>query len=365
MKKLMLFLIVFNFISFVAKAQDNGIFNESSPTVLGISFDYGNLLKHTESLRQIDDAYPFAIRLDWSKHLITQESWNFCNCFPRVGVSLAYWDWDNPEVLGVGIVPLAYVEPYFLTQKRINLFVRMGLGGAFLTQQYDDITNPLNESYSTLFNFMIVLGVGVNYRLTDKLNLRLAAKYNHTSNGGVSTPNKGLNFPSLNIGLNTSLEPIEFPSLAKNGQREPPEDKTRWSLVHFSGWSNANVGDKDKFYVLGFLGNYARWVGGRSALTAGTEWIFDYSRKERFTLEGSNAAFGQGAFLGGHEFWLGSVTFSQQLGVYYFKQNRSTDAVYQRYGLSYHFTKHVFAGFNLKAHLHVADFFDFRIGYVF
>lgn len=345
--------------------QTQATFSESKPSVIGINFEYGYLLKHAPSLRQIDDAYPYAISLDWSKHLITQKSWDFCNCFPRVGVSVDYWNWDNPEVLGFGVLPIGYIEPYFLTQKRTNLFVRMGLGGAFLNNPYDEITNPLNESYSTLFSFSIVVGLGINYRLTDKANLRLAAKYNHISNGGVRTPNKGLNFPSLSLGVNTSLLPIEFPTLAKKGKREPPEDKNRWSITHFSGWSNANVGDKDKFYVFGFLGQYARWVGGRSALTTGTEWIFDFSRKERFNLNEVEASFGQGAFMAGHEFWLGKVTFSQQLGVYYFNENRNTDAVYQRYGLTYSFTKNIFAGINLKAHRHVADFFDFRIGYAF
>lgn len=345
--------------------QNNEAFTEAKPTILGINTDYGYILKHAPSLRQIDDAFPLSIGVDWSKHLITKKSWDFCNCFPRVGVSLEYWNWDNPEVLGFGVLPVGYVEPYFRTQNRTNIFVRLGLGGAFLSTPFDEVFNPLNESYSTLFSFAIVVGAGINYRINDQLNLRAAVKYNHISNGGVSTPNKGLNFPSLSLGVNKSLEPIIFPVAEKTGKREPPEEKTRVSLIHFSGWSNANIGDKDKFYVFGFLGQYARWIGGRSAITTGTEWIFDYSRKERFKLEGNDSGFAQGALMAGHEFWLGNVTFSQQLGIYYFIQNRNTDLLYQRYGLTYSFTKHLFAGVNLKVHRHVADFFDFRVGYTF
>jgi len=365
MRKLLLVFLLTSIGSQLINAQSNAEFIESKPTILGVSFDYGYILKHAPSLRQIDDSYPLAIRLDWSKQLITQKSWDFCNCFPRVGVSVAYWNFDNPDVLGSGIIPLGYVEPYFRTHKRTNIFFRMGLGGAFLTEPYDEVTNPLNESYSTLFSFSIVVGAGLNYRINDKLNLRFAAKYNHISNGGVRTPNKGLNFPSLSVGLNTSLEPIEFPVPEKNGKRPPPEKKTRWSVVHFSGWSNATIGDTDKFYVFGFKGNYSRWIGGRSAFTAGTELIFDFSRRKRFELDNLDGFFGQGALLAGHEFWLGRVTFSQQAGLYYFKENRTTDAWYQRYGLTYRFTDNLFAGINLKAHGHVADFFDFRIGYLF
>lgn len=352
-------------LSLKTEAQSDSTFVESRPTVLGINFDYGFLLKHTDFLRELDDSYPLSVSLDWSKHLITRKSWEFCNCFPRVGVSLAYWNWDQPDVLGSGISAVGYLEPYIRTHNRTNVFFRAGLGGVYLTDPFDEETNPLNLSYSTNFAFFLMIGAGVNYRINETLNLRLAGKYNHISNGGNQTPNKGLNFPSLSLGLNSNLTPITFPKPDKEEKSSTPEERKRISLVHFSGWSNATVGDKDKFYVFGFAGNYSRWIGGRSALTFGTEWIVDLSRKEQIRIAGLDKSFHQGAILAGHEFWLGRVTFSQVFGVYYFKEYRNTDDVYQRYGLSYSFTRKLFVGMNLKAHGHVADFFDFRLGYRF
>lgn len=347
------------------RAQNDSTMVDSRPTVLGVSFDYGFLLKHSDFLKELGDAYPVAVRLDWSKHLITRRSWEFCNCFPRVGVSMAYWNWDNSDVLGSGISALGYVEPYMRTHKRTNFFFRAGMGGVYLSNPYDEVENPMNLSYSTKLAFFLMVGAGINYRINKQLNLRLAAKYNHISNGGNRTPNKGLNFPSLSVGINSSLATVNFPSLSKNDTQQPPEDKKRISLVHFSGWSNASVGDTNQFYVFGLAGNYARWIGGRSALTFGTEWIVDLSRKEQIELAGTNQSFHQGAILAGHEFWLGRVTFSQVFGVYYFKEYRNTDAIYQRYGLTYSITRNILAGMNLKTHRHVADFFDFRLGYRF
>jgi len=346
-------------------AQEEAAFVESRPTILGLTVDYGFLIKHSESLREIDNAYPFGIGLDWSKQLITRSAWEFCNCFPRMGVNLTYWNYDNPKVLGSGLIATGYVEPYFQTHKRSNLFVRMGLGGAYLDNPYDEVSNPQNLSYSTNLSFSITVGVGLNYRINNKLSLRMAAMYNHISNGGIRTPNKGLNYPTLQLGVNQSLEDITYPTLLKKGKPEPPVDRTRITLTHFSGWSNASVGDKSKYYVSGLLVNYSHWIASRSALTAGTEWIADFSRKELIRLQGDNESFLTGALLLGHEFWLGRVTFSQALGIYYFNQYRTTDDVYQRYGLTYNFTRRFFAGVNLKAHRHVADFFDFRIGYTF
>lgn len=358
-------LLLILFCHYTGFSQADTTYVSTKPTFIGINLDYGFLIKHTPSLKAIDDAYPSAITIDWSRLLLTQNAWDFCNCFPKVGIDLAYWNWDNPDVLGSGILAMGYLEPYFRTQKRINLFVRMGLGGAYLTQPYDEQNNPLNESYSTNLSFALMVGFGLNYRLTESWNIRLAAKYNHTSNGGVSTPNKGLNFPSLSMGVSKSLEPVVFPNLARIGKRQPPEKNKRFTIAHFSGWSNAAVGDKDKFYVFGFMGKYSRWIGGRSALTGGTELIFDYSRREQISLDDADANFFQAAALVGHEFWLGRVTFSQEIGVYYYNDYRINDDIYQRYGLTYNFNKHVFAGFNLKAHRHVADFIDLRLGYSF
>ncbi|NRA92724.1 MAG: acyloxyacyl hydrolase, partial [Psychroserpens sp.] len=43
------------------------------------------------------------------------------------------------------------------------IFARMGLGGAYLTKPFDEVTNPLNLSYSTNLSFAIMVGFGVNY----------------------------------------------------------------------------------------------------------------------------------------------------------------------------------------------------------
>jgi hypothetical protein len=355
--------LIFVFVSSWSQTDKNRI--SKNPTFIGLSFDYSYVLQHTSSLREIGDAYPVGLSVDWSKLLLQKEAWEFCNCFPKLGVELSYWDFGNTDILGQAVIVLGYAEPYFRTSKKVNVFFRLGLGGTYLTKPYDVLTNPLNETYSTNLSLVIMAGTGLNYRINDSWNLRLLAKYNHTSNGGTSTPNKGINFPSLSLGVSKSLSPVIYPSYEKIGNREPPADKSRISLSHFSGWSNAQVGDKDKFYVFGFSSKYSRWIGRKSALTAGTEIILDYSRRELIESEGKQNNFLQAGILVGHEFWLGKVTFGQQFGFYYFNDYRINDDVYQRYSLTYNFTKHFFAGFGVKVHGHVADFFNFRVGYSF
>jgi len=260
---------------------------------------------------------------------------------------------------------MGYIEPYFGTHHRAQLFARMGIGGAYLNKSYDEESNPNNLSYSTYLSVSLLVGLGVNYQITPRMNARLAVKYNHISNGGIRTPNKGLNYPTLSAGVNRSLTEITFPRFAKTGKREAPDPRNRFSVAFLSGWSNVTEGRRSTYYVTGLMAEASRWMIGRSALSIGTEWIVDYSRKEQFRIreDAPDESFHEGALLVGHAFWLGRVTFSQQFGIYYFNHYRDGGDVYQRYGLTFHFTPHLFGGFNLKAHGHVADFPDFRIGY--
>lgn len=364
MKKLSLVILLslFSFTQVLWSQEKN---SKGNSTVIGIGLDYGSLLRHSESLQELEDAFPVGVGVEWSKMLLTQNAWDFCNCLPRVGLEVAYWSFDNPDILGNGLLAMSFVEPYFRTHKNLNLVFRIGLGGAYLTNPFDTETNPQNLSYSTDLSFALTAGIGLNYRVTNEWSLGLLAKYSHTSNGGVRTPNKGLNFPSINFRIHKSIEPIVFPEFEKMDDRKPPEKKSRVSLMHFSSWSNVSEGDRQNYYVFGLAGQYSRWIGGRSAITVGTEFIFDYARKKQIQIENLDDNFIQAGALIGHEFWLGRVTFSQGLGVYYFNDFRVLDPVYQRYGLTYNFSKQLFAGFNLKAHRHVADFFDLRIGYIF
>lgn len=366
MKKLfaiiLLYLINSNIVVW-SQNEDNKI--DSMPTILGVSFDYAYILQHSENLRELDNAFPVGIGMEWSKMLLSKNAWEFCNCLPRIGVEAAYWTWDNPDILGSGLLVMGFVEPYFRTHKRMNFFFRAGLGSAYLSKPFDFENNPQNLSYSTNLSFAIMAGAGINYRLTNEWNIGILVKYNHTSNGGIKAPNKGINFPSVSFRINKSLNPILFPDFQKVENRKPPDKLSRLSIANFSGWSNATVGDQDKFYVFGIAGYFSKWIGRRSAISGGTEIIFDYSRRKQIRINNEDNNFVQAAALVGHEFWLGKVTFSQHVGVYYYNDYRINDDIYQRYGLTYNFSNHIFAGFNLKAHRHVADFFDFRIGYTF
>jgi hypothetical protein len=67
--------------------------------------------------------------------------------------------------------------------------------------------------------------------------------------------------------------------------------------------------------------------------------------------------------LAGHNFLLGKVFFSQQIGLYLYNRTPYYDRIYHRWTLRYLMNDKLLIGLGFKAHRHVADFFDLRVMY--
>jgi hypothetical protein len=115
--------------------------------------------------------------------------------------------------------------------------------------------------------------------------------------------------------------------------------------------------DNEKHHLVVGAGIYYNYLIARIlAFNAGTEWI-------------SDPAFASGhhraAILLGFDLLFGRFSFIHQWGWYYFAPNPAMHKVYQRYGLNLRFTERLYAGINIKAHGHVADLMDVRLGICF
>jgi len=333
--------------------------------VVGLRAHYGKILIHSRDLRPIKDSYPIGLSGDFAWQFLSQVAWDFCNCYPRAGVMLTGWDFDNRPILGYGLTAMAYVEPVFLTRHRLNLSVRLAGGVAYLSAPFDSISNPDNLSYSTHLNVPLSVGVSLQYRLTDQWSLRVSGAFDHVSNGGLSLPNKGINWPVGEIGVDYALQPVDFQARARNQDRTPPDPRLRVQVGGFYSFKNAIPGNPKQYSIFGGYAKAIYYVGRRSGLSAGTEWVADYSRQIRMETDGVEGTHQRGSILLGHQFLLGRMVFSQELGIYYLDQFKVNDPVYQRWGLTCFLTDHVFMGISLKTHLHVADFADLRIGWEF
>jgi len=332
---------------------------------VGLRGHYGFLLKHTSAF-EFRQSYPWGVEVDLAWQLITDKAYRFCSCYPRVGVTVNYFNFDNGPVLGSAYYTYAYVEPVFFVPRRFNLSFRLGLVGLSVQDRpYDELTNPQNQAYSTYVAFPLMLGVGFNYRVTDHWNIRIGGNYNHISNGGIRNPNKGLNYPTAHIGTEYTIRPEKLASRGRM-RRPPPEKKNRIELDIGNALKNASAKSPAQFWVLNVSLQYARWFHRSSAVAGGFTWEHDLSRRVRILQsEDPTLNHQRMSFYVGHEFWLGKVQFGQYVGVYAFDEYPEIAGWYHRHELTFHVLPFLYVSAGLKAHNQVADFLDLKVGYAF
>lgn len=330
---------------------------------LGLRGQYSYLWLHSQDIAPIGQAYPWGLQAEFNWHLVGEKAWQQCNCYPRTGLIISWFNFDNPKVLGHGFSGVYYIEPYFTYDRKVNFSLRGAAGFSYLTRPYDSLTNPLNYSYSMPLGGFLMLHLAMNYRLNKRTNLSLSANINHISNGGIREPNKGINFPSASIGIDYSLQDALFIKRERRSFVPKAGKKYRKDFFVFASSKVIMHGEKKRHLIYGMGFSISREIGRLNALNAGAEWKQDFALKEKLYREGithiSNHRMG---ILLGHEFLMGRFSLSQQLGIYIYDPSHYNDAVYQRYGLQYRLGKLFLIGINVKAHRQVADFLDFRAG---
>jgi opacity protein-like surface antigen len=334
-----------------------------NPLVLGLHGHGGLLFKHSSALGVLKKSYPWGLTMDIAWHLTGIKAYQYCSCYPKVGVSVNYFNFDNPTVLGNAYYAIAFVEPVFFLPRKFNLSFRLGLiGVAFHDKPFDADSNPTNVAYSTYAAFPLMLGLGFNYRVTPQWSIKLAANYNHISNGGIKNPNKGLNFPTASIGVDYMLKYSQMDARGRM-RRPPPEKKNKMVFETGNGLKNSRSDDPDQYWVFNLNLTYSRWFHRSSAVAAGFAWEMDNARRmEIVRWQNGSVDHNRLSFFVGHEFWLGKVRFGQYIGAYVYDHYKVNDPVYHRHSLTFNITKFLYAGVSLKAHRQVADVLDLRIG---
>jgi Lipid A 3-O-deacylase (PagL) len=352
-----------------------GQINDSSKALFGIGMRVHRsfIIQHSEKLTdEITASHPWMIEADVNWHLRKQKTWEYCHCYPRTGFSLMYTNFDLPEILGSAVSLYSYIEPYIRAEHRLNYSFRLGLGLSYLTRVYDAETNPDNLFFSSPISFLVMLNVSANYRITPQLTLRTAGNYNHISNSGFSEPNYGINYPSFSVGIDYSFKPVDLPSGTISSSAALTAKKQRLEIIAGLSAKPTTSGLNETRYPVYVLAvNYSRNIRRIIALNGGIEWMSDRSIYKTLRKNGTVNHTGhyddhnRGGVLVGIDWLFGRFTFYQHLGIYLYSPVKPLSPIYQRYGLNFRFSPHIFAGINIKAHGQDADFMDLRVGYSF
>ena len=356
--------LIFWFLMSVTLVGQTDTSHQAVYLMAGTRLHYGFIIAHTHQIKKLATSNPFGIQADLSWQLNTEKAYKLCNCYPRPGLSLNYWDFMNNKILGKGISISGFAEAHFINNKKISLAVRPGLGLAYLSKPHDSVTNPDNLAYSSKIGYSVLLNLTFNYKLNKKWIFNSSLNYNHISNGGVKLPNKGLNFPTVSFGIDHSFSPLNF-KIIKRENKIDYINNNQWLLSLYLGFKGIIYDDKT-YFVYGIIGKYLYQLGRVSYITGGGDFSVD---KSKITIaKNSNNLSKDAQYVismhGGYEHKFARFRTTFDLGLYLRNPDQSRDLLYQRYGLKY-LIHNIFIGINLKTHRHYAEYFDIRAGLIF
>ena len=130
-------------------------FPDNQLLTTSFNFIYGFAVPHAKEVVNIRGTNPkgYEINFDWL--LYTNEVWNDCHCYPRLGIHLAYYDFDLTDIFGYGYEGGINFTYFFGLLSKFNFLVKGKAGLSYLTKPYDKLTHPENMSYSTHLNYLL------------------------------------------------------------------------------------------------------------------------------------------------------------------------------------------------------------------
>jgi hypothetical protein len=356
-----------------ASAQKKYLPDSLRQLVLAARFHSGFIFAHNIYVQNTKGLHPNGFEFEYSHLRSDSAEVAKFKCYPRSGFSFTYVDF-NSDLLGRSYSAAYFLEPNYRLSNKLKMNLRASAGLSYLTNPFDSVKNPANQSYSGHINIFLQLGLGLIYPLSNHISVYAMGNFFHNSNGGFKLPNSGVNYINASIGLQYYKHSSKLPLYKK-------ERDTSWkhrpmhidvSLFYSpKGGYNGTIINytPSRKFVLGTSLQFSKQVSSIDAITGTTEIYYDdalRSLKHIFIQDSSSNILA--GVLVGHQFLLNRFTFSQELGIYVFKQTKMYNKTYQdlfhtlyeRWGISYNIRKRWSVGISLLAHAQIADFIDGR-----
>jgi hypothetical protein len=324
----------------------------------GFQVHYGYIIPHSEFIRAVSHTKPYGFEISRNRIHTSYGEWKVFNAYWISGVEAAYFNFQNPEVLGYVFTISAFAEPVLFHGSRYFITIRSGGGLSYHSKIYDPVENPANMFFSTRISFPLYAAARFKYRIGCCTYLLLSGSYNHISNGGIKLPNKGMNFPTMTFGVERFQgKPPELNDnfYSYHEVRKPAIFLTIQALTTLRVMSSEGVFPQKAYYVFGMHTRITKPLGSKYALNAGAEIICDGYIKETLRRTQTNLDYKRFAITFGQDFLLGKVIFTQYCGFYLYSPNKARKPFYQKYELAYKIYRNILFGIYLKSHLGVAE----------
>jgi len=323
---------------------------------LNIQYARGFLWAHNKVLKHFENTNLHGVSIDLYRTRLDEDALKYCKKSFHSGFNFNYYNLGK-DSLGRSLALNYFIEPNIFNGKYFNSGLKIMAGINYVTNPYNKLSNPRNYFYSTHINGFLSLGISFKVNVTAHHAITALAAYNHFSNGSFKNPNYGVNFPTVNIGYSQYITQKQKPlnqTLQKNIYRID---------VYAFGSNKSSPIEKDKrFWPYGAGLLMSKRVALINAITLNTELITDASYTVELDQHNlSHLSVSRVGLLCGHEFIFNHIIFSQQFGVYVYKEIPFFNSFYHRWGLNYRVNNNLMCGINLLANAQKAQFLELRL----
>jgi hypothetical protein len=327
----------------------------------GFQAQYGFIIPHTSKVEPVSHTKPYGFEISINRLKTSEENWRILNRYSISGIQLGYFNFQNPGILGSAFVLTIFTEPVMSFGKSWMFSIKAGTGLSWQTRVFDYERNPLNTFFSTHLSFPLYLTARFRYILNANTCLTLSGSYNHISNGAVNMPNYGMNFPTIQFGIEHFKKPV--PALErKYGAEKHRKLKDQYIVVQTIAGYKIVYGEP--VYAFGLHSRYTWRFRSHYAINAGAEVILDAGVERTIKIEDRELDYKRAAITAGQDFLFGRVVFTQNLGYYIYSPFRAKSSLYQKYELSWRILPEFMAGVYLKAHTSDAELAGLTFSYI-
>ncbi len=335
--------------------------------VLTVDGHYGYIISHRGSIVHMIRGHIGGGELTYLFRTCGKQPWQALHRYPEFGVSAMHLYMGNPSVIGNldALYPFVNLRMNSMNRK-FKLYLRLGVGLAYLSKPYNRLTNHKNNAIGSYINAFVNIRLGSSYMLSPSWRLDAGVGLTHASNGATKTPNLGLNMATLNVGLgyvfgNKKMEMKNDSILPKITNRWHP------SIIGAFGFKEMEHPLGNKYMAYAISANLYYSASHKNKFGTGVEFV--YSNGTRKRLESDSVPSNKikdvlkiGAKFG-YSFNIDRLSIPIDFGMYFYQNSDLSEKFFHRVGLRYMVTKHLIANLSLYTHWAKADYFEFGIGY--
>lgn len=349
------------------------ILNAQSKSVYYGEVMLGKVVKHREGL--LYDVPPVSMIYQGGKIIQTDGSkaWHRYWGYPRLERSIHFNVFGDAEVLGYAFGAAPGVGFYMYRGEKSSCILHLGAGFAYLTKEYNALTNPMNNAIGSNFNNTTQIKLSYETPILQKLTFDIGLGLTHYSNGLSSSPNSGINVIGLHLGFKPRL--TNGYSISENSSLVLSDRSRSWGINGYVSYGLAEYivpgGPKYpiKNYTLGLYYQshpFIKWHAGLDYDYAYGDYEFairdfqnENSAKGNATSTATYAAI-EGVF--------GRMSFRYQMGYYLdILYERSENVPYSKFHFIYNipydcYEVRPYVGILLKTHVAVAEYVALQIG---